>query len=103
METTVAEVRTTASARSTAHRLTRLPEGRGRRAAAWCAALPLTGAGVVVGRRHRRHHPGPPALRPRTARFLDLPDTDHRALLVTLDLRRVPESGDGSAQLSLGS
>ncbi|MEU1791373.1 endonuclease/exonuclease/phosphatase family protein [Streptomyces sparsogenes] len=27
------------------------------------------------------------ALRPRAARFLDLPDTDHRALLVDLDLR----------------
>ncbi|WP_435240595.1 endonuclease/exonuclease/phosphatase family protein [Streptomyces cucumeris] len=49
METTVAEDRTTAPARSTARRLTRLPEGRGRRAAAWCAALPLTGTGVVVG------------------------------------------------------
>ncbi|WP_254885658.1 endonuclease/exonuclease/phosphatase family protein [Streptomyces sp. NA02950] len=49
METTVAEDRATAPARRAARRLARLPDGRGRQAAAWCAALLLAAVSVVVG------------------------------------------------------
>ncbi|MBL1096137.1 endonuclease/exonuclease/phosphatase family protein [Streptomyces coffeae] len=49
MQTTVAEDRAAAPTRSAARRLLWLPDGRGRRAAAWCAALPLAVVSVVVG------------------------------------------------------